>query len=198
MKKTTLLTALLLGLGAFTPTYAQDAGDRPENPRPRLRQGPPGGRDQARLDADRPGERRGNRGGDRNVERPPGRGVDRAAAGQRPISPVIRALDVNGDRVLDEREIDNASRALRKLDRNRDGQITPAELFPGLAGARAGADRPEPAEGRGLRRGPGGPDREESVDGPRQRGPRGPRGPHGAQLRDGTGPRHDAPPAPEE
>ena len=36
-------------------------------------------------------------------------------------------LDANGDRIIDAREITNAPAALRKLDRNRDGKLSPEE-----------------------------------------------------------------------
>lgn len=42
----------------------------------------------------------------------------------------MNALDINGDGILDERELENATRALRKLDRNGDGRLTPEELRP--------------------------------------------------------------------
>jgi hypothetical protein len=150
MKNTTLIVALLLGLSAST-TYAQDAGTAPENPRPRHRQGPPGGgpRHQAGLAGQAEAQ---------EVGRPEG--------APRPGSPLVRALDANGDGVIDAAEISNASQVLLTLDANGDGQLTLEEVRP--AGAR----------------GPGGP------GGPRP--PRGPGGP-GHGLRDGTGPRH-APP----
>ena len=51
--------------------------------------------------------------------------------GQRPPRPpIIAALDVNGDGVIDEQEIENAPAALRKLDRNGDRKLTPDELRP--------------------------------------------------------------------
>lgn len=154
MKNTSLIVALLLGLGAST-TYAQDAGVAPENPRPRHRQGPPGG-------------------APRHQAGPAGQAgmpqAGRPESAPRPGAPLVRALDANGDHVIDATELANASRALLALDANGDGQLTAAELRP--AGAR----------GQG---GPGGPTP--------PRGLRGPGGPGGAGPRDGTGPRH-APP----
>ena len=51
--------------------------------------------------------------------------------GQRfPGSPVMSALDANGDGVIDEWELENATALLKKLDRNGDGRLTPDELRP--------------------------------------------------------------------
>jgi hypothetical protein len=72
---------------------------------------------------------------------------------RRPASPVMAALDANGDGVVDAAEIANAANALAALDKNGDGQLTKDELRPA---------RPEGG------RGPGGPG-----------GPSGKKGPHG-------------------
>jgi hypothetical protein len=50
--------------------------------------------------------------------------------GQRPIPPLIAALDANHDGVIDADEIANAPAALRKLDKNGDGKLTMDELRP--------------------------------------------------------------------
>ncbi|MGA2138807.1 MAG: EF-hand domain-containing protein [Verrucomicrobiia bacterium] len=72
--------------------------------------------------------------------------------------PVIQVLDANHDDVIDANEIANAPAALRKLDKNGDGQLTPDEYSPppplrpvghGMDGTQ---DR-SPAE-HGRRRGP--------------------------------------------
>ena len=47
-----------------------------------------------------------------------------------PPSPVIAALDVNHDGVIDADEIANASAALKTLDINGDGKLTQDELRP--------------------------------------------------------------------
>ncbi|MFN0108469.1 MAG: EF-hand domain-containing protein [Blastocatellia bacterium] len=69
--------------------------------------------------------------------------------------PLMLALDVNGDGVISEEEISNATAALLKLDKNKDGKLTEEEL------------RPEFPEGPGGRRGegpgPGGPNPDEMV-----------------------------------
>jgi hypothetical protein len=49
---------------------------------------------------------------------------------KRPVFPVIAALDANGDGVIDASEIANAPAALKKLDKNGDGQLTRDELMP--------------------------------------------------------------------
>lgn len=43
--------------------------------------------------------------------------------------PIIAALDVNHDGVIDESEIANASAALKTLDKNGDGKLTMDELM---------------------------------------------------------------------
>ena len=48
----------------------------------------------------------------------------------RPISPILLALDLNGDGILDAGELAAASQSLLKLDKNGDGQLTPDEYRP--------------------------------------------------------------------
>ncbi len=65
---------------------------------------------------------------------------------------VLKALDKNGDKVIDEKEIANASTALRTLDRNEDGKVTPNEIMqtrPRSDGEQSQGNR----EGRGNRGG---------------------------------------------
>lgn len=128
MKKTLILIAVALSLGAIT-TFAEDAQvSPPDGPRLGGRPGGPGG------------------------------------PGMRPPMPVLEALDVNHDGVIDATEIANAVAALKTLDKNGDGQLTREELMPA---------RPEGFAGRGDGRGPGegrGPGRGRS-DGDRQRPP---------------------------
>lgn len=49
---------------------------------------------------------------------------------QRPLPPIIAALDTNGDGVISADEIANASAALKQLDVNGDGQLTMDEIMP--------------------------------------------------------------------
>jgi hypothetical protein len=65
----------------------------------------------------------------------------------------MEALDTNRDGILDADEIKNATKALLKLDKNTDGQLTQDELRPA---------RPPGGRGPG---GPGGPDREGRPEG---------------------------------
>jgi hypothetical protein len=59
-------------------------------------------------------------------------------------------LDTNHDGVIDEAEIANASAALKALDKNGDGKLTPDELIP-----------PPPRPGEGFEPPPGPPPDEE-------------------------------------
>jgi len=61
----------------------------------------------------------------------PPRPPDADAMGFRPPpSPLINALDVNHDGVIDSNEIANASAELKTLDKNGDGQLTRVEYCP--------------------------------------------------------------------
>ena len=104
MKTKVLLLTLALGASTCLLT-AQDGNPPPDGPRPPRREGGPGG----------PGGERGGPGG-------PG--------GQRPMNPIILALDLNNDGTLDADEIAKASVSLKKLDKNGDGKITPDEHRP--------------------------------------------------------------------
>lgn len=64
---------------------------------------------------------------------PPGvrrAGGEHEREGASRLSPLLTALDTNGDGALDEQEIANAAAALKKLDKNGDGKITTDELRP--------------------------------------------------------------------
>lgn len=67
--------------------------------------------------------------------------------------PLMIALDVNGDGIISAEEINNAPDALRKLDKNNDGQLTEDELRPNF---------PDGPDGR-RDEGPGGPNPDEMV-----------------------------------
>jgi EF hand len=47
-----------------------------------------------------------------------------------PVPPIIAAIDTNHDGVIDADELANAPAALRTLDKNGDGQLTPDEFAP--------------------------------------------------------------------
>jgi Ca2+-binding EF-hand superfamily protein len=49
------------------------------------------------------------------------------------VNPVLAALDADHDGVISAAEIANASAALKTLDRNRDGFLTPEEILPDRA-----------------------------------------------------------------
>ena len=83
---------------------------------------------------------------------PPGPGGPRRH--RPPPVAVIGALDANHDGVIDADEIANASEALKKLDKNGDGQLTPDEFMG-----------PPP-----FGHGPGGPGGPEFRHGPPQDG----------------------------
>jgi hypothetical protein len=69
------------------------------------------------------------------------------APAPRPMSPVFRALDTNGDGELSAAEIAAAGSALLALDTNHDGTLTPDEFRPARpAGAPQDAPPPPPAE----------------------------------------------------
>jgi hypothetical protein len=122
MKNTTkTMIAVLTLCASALVVNAQDAGGPPpdnQNP-PHQGHGGPGGPD-------------GPRG--MNGHRPP-------------PSPVMEALDANHDGVIDADEIANAPAALKKLDKNGDGKLTPDELRP---------HRPHGGEGQGRPPGPDG------------------------------------------
>jgi hypothetical protein len=61
-------------------------------------------------------------------ERPPG--GPGGPGGGRIAMPLMQALDPNGDGIIDETEIAQASANLKKLDKNGDGKITREELRP--------------------------------------------------------------------
>src|SRR5947209_6738887 len=139
MKKRAIVTlALALGLTALN-TVAQDAGGQPpRGDRPPPPDGGPGGGPQ---DGARPNG--------------PGRGGFRP-----PISPLEEALDANHDGIISAEEIANASAALKKLDKNGDGQLTPDEFRPmrrGPGGPPPGGPGGQGGAGPGFDQGAGGP-----------------------------------------
>ena len=68
------------------------------------------------------------------------------------MMPIIVALDTDRNGEISEDEINNAAKALRTLDKNEDGKLTPDELRPNF-----GPGGPGPQGGpRGERRPDGG------------------------------------------
>lgn len=72
-----------------------------------------------------------------------------------PLPAIIVALDANHDGIIDATEIANASAALKTLDKNGDGELTPDELRP-----------PPPPPGEGPGDGDGPPDGPPPGEGP--------------------------------
>lgn len=122
---------------------------------------------------DGPPPGRAQDGGPRGPGGPDGQGGPRH---RMPPIAIIGALDANHDGVIDADEIANAVAALKKLDKNGDGKLTPDEFIgprpagpggPGSPGGQRGFDR------EGGPRGPGG-HRPEGENGPNERPPRAP------------------------
>jgi hypothetical protein len=59
-----------------------------------------------------------------------GQGGQQQGGHRPPPCPVVEALDANRDRVISADEIQNAAQALKALDRNGDGKLTPDEFAP--------------------------------------------------------------------
>lgn len=87
-----------------------------------------------------------------NNDGPPGGGQGGPGGGpggqgrhRPPVPAIVAALDANHDGVIDADEIANASAALKSLDKNGDGKLTPDEFM---------GPRPQRPGGQG--KGPGG------------------------------------------
>ena len=141
MKTKGIMLALALGASTCLLT-AQDGKQPAEGQRPPGREGGPGG-----------------------LGGPGGRG------GQRPVQPIIAALDLNGDGIIDAAELAKASESLKKLDKNGDGKITPDEYRPqrpaGAGGPGGPGGGPEGQGAQGGKAQKGGKDRPQSA--PRER-----------------------------
>jgi hypothetical protein len=97
-------------------------------------------------------------GGQRGFGGPGGQGGPNGPGGQRgpggpdgqggmmrpPGGPLMIALDANHDGVIDADEIANASAALKMLDKNGDGKLTPDELRPPQNGGPNGGPNGRP------------------------------------------------------
>ena len=81
----------------------------------------------------------------------PGERPGRGPGGFLRLNPIFAALDVNSDGMLDEKEINGAVAALKKLDKNGDGKITEDEIRPAVGRGRGG---PEMREGGPAGRNP--------------------------------------------
>ena len=100
---------------------------------------------------DGPGDQRGGprpQGGgpddQRGGPRPQGGGPDDQRGGPRGqgvVMPVIGAIDLNKDGILDNTEIEQARQSLKKLDTNGDGKITPDEYRGQRRGGPDGSGR---------------------------------------------------------
>ena len=94
------------------------------------------------------------------VEYLPPRPADAPKGAPRPPLPaIVKALDANGDGVIDATEIANAPAALKSLDKNGDGQLTPDEFI---------GPRPHmgPPRERGANGDPGGQPPDDAAGGP--------------------------------
>ncbi len=147
----------VLASDTFSQTRRRPADDQPRAQNQRRnragedrRQGRPRSGEQRRQgrEADQGGESR--RGGSQRGGAQRGGGSDL----------LFRTLDVNRDGKISATEIENAQAALKKLDKNNDGQLTRNELRPerergaGRAGLRGGRNA-EGGTGGARRRGQG-------------------------------------------
>jgi len=130
-----LIPVMTLALALSAMTVSAQDQDQPRPPRaPRFQQGegegsPDGPREGVPGFHRGPGPEGQPQDGQRQFRGPQQGGQPQD--GQRPPVPLfIAALDVNHDGVIDEKEIANAAKALKKLDKNKDGKITMDELRP--------------------------------------------------------------------
>lgn len=98
--------------------------------------------------------------------------------GQRPMSPIIEALDANKDGTIDADELAKASEALKKLDKNGDGKLTedeyrpvrPSGGFGGQGGGQGGKGFGGPPGGKGQGGEPGGQEGRQGTGEPPSKG----------------------------
>lgn len=65
-----------------------------------------------------------------DANQPRQRGARERGEFRRPVSPLMSALDADGDGVISGQEIEGAAAALKKLDKNGDGQLSADETRP--------------------------------------------------------------------
>ncbi len=168
------------GRGGPPPRDQRDGvgGDRPRSERDRD--------ERDRFDSGRPDGQRGPGGPGGPGPMDPGRMMR--------MLPIFATLDANTDGTISTDEINNATAALKKLDKNNDGKLDMMELRPDFAGRpgppRDGDRGPRPGEPRDGERGPREDGPRDSDRGPRDRGPRdgGPRdGERGPRETAGSG-----------
>ena len=70
------------------------------------------------------------RGTEASPQGKPGGPPEGAGQPKKPRPPIIAVLDANGDGVIDAKEIAGAPAALKKLDKNGDGRLSPDEYRP--------------------------------------------------------------------
>jgi hypothetical protein len=82
------------------------------------------------------------------------RGPERGA-----VSPLVQALDLDGNGTISTSELEKAPKSLLTLDKNADHELSREELRPSGSAGRRGGDRGRSGPGRGRdgRRGGGGP-----------------------------------------
>jgi hypothetical protein len=116
---------------------------------------------------------------------PPGGPGPGGPEGGRPRPPLVLALDANQDGTIDKQEIGDATAALKRLDKDRDGRLTPEETRPSRGGGPGmggpGGGGPGGSGPRGQGPGGGGPGGGPPPDGP----PPGGGGPGGGGPRGG-------------
>jgi Ca2+-binding EF-hand superfamily protein len=137
----------------------RNAGDRPDTRKPEGNRNPEAGRDGDRRppEGGRPpeGDRRGPGGDGRGPAEGPrgpgeGRGPGDGPQRRAPLPRFFEILDHNHDGRISREELDRLKEVFAELDRNKDGQLDPSELFgppPGQEGR--GPDGNRPPEGRG-------------------------------------------------
>ena len=138
MNKKALILTLALALPASL-TLAQRPGGGPPPPPGGPPPGPP------------PGQQQGGDPRHPHGNRPPKDRGDKDQPGRPPGPPVIHALDGDHDGIVSAAEIKAAPDALKTLDKNKDGELTPDEFLgrrpdgPPPGGPNAGGDK-KPAE----------------------------------------------------